>query len=245
MRAQAVGLAEASAHGILLLSLLVAASACSLDLSLEPRALPDAGAGSPPEEDASEVPEPLPVDATCEELAERLSGCEGNPAGTWRLIQFCPDGALQDPLEGTCETITRSDVEEAQARLLLTPGGQFVFRWQRLAASLRFSFPLSCYGGDTSPCRGVHFGGTCVLEQGGRWCGCDLTQQVVDFPLEGVWARSGGRIVFSFENPEGPSVQEGVVCLQSQAGTPELWLELPRAGGLPAFRSRWRLEGGP
>jgi hypothetical protein len=188
--------------------------------------------------DAPDGAEPEPSLLVCDSVPEGFADCGGIPTGLWRIRQWCPDGALFDPLDGTCPETASTASGSATGLIQFGNDNEFVLRLESAATELNFRFNLSCYGGSTAPCDGSNFGGVCEVVGGGDQCACTREQSIVDEFRSGTWRRNGSFIELRLD---GEPLVYARFCRVGVSSFAEL--SLPELNGvLPASVQLLRIE---
>ena len=78
---------------------------------------------------------------------------------------------------------------------------------------MQFAFPLSCFGGSTTPCAGSFYNGECELLD--DECQCDVSQVFDRYVERGFW--TGGPRMLVFEN--SAALYEQPFCVSNNRQT--------------------------
>jgi hypothetical protein len=149
---------------------------------------------------------------TCDDGSE-FTPCGGSPVGEWKLDRWCVDSNGYDPLRGTCEELAADGSGAARAELRIFAEGDYRLDWLEYSTAMQFVFPLSCFGGSTTPCSGTFYDGECELLD--DECLCDVANEYERFVERGFW--TGGARLLVFET--SGVLHEQPFCVSSNRET--------------------------
>lgn len=134
----------------------------------------------------------------CVLLESSFEPCGGNLVGTWEIERYCPLAESWDPLDGTCPDLVAEGEGEALGRLLVFDNDSYLLEYDERRLTLRFGFPLACYGGASVPCNGQYYNGSCELATETD-CACEVDIDYAGETEVGTVETFGSTVVFDID----------------------------------------------